>query len=214
MGSTGTTVRTHHYQKEGVHRTQITRMGIDVAKPVFQLHGVEERGHTVLRRRISRTQRCPFFAQLRPCLVGIEACGSAHHGARTLATWGHDVRLIAPQFVAPYRKNDKHDGNDAEAIGEAVGRPHMRCVPVKDVGPQAVLTVHRARQLLVAERTALVTQTRGWLAEYGLIVSTGGGVLRRALPELLESPELPTMARDVFADLADRLRALDERIAR
>ena len=125
--------------------TQITRMGMDVAKPVFQIHGVEERGHTVLRRRISRTQRCPFFAQLRPCLVGIEACGSAHHGARTLATWGHDVRLIAPQFVAPYRKNDKHDGNDAEAIGEAVGRPHMRFVPVKDVGPQAVLTVHRAR---------------------------------------------------------------------
>ena len=172
MGSTGTTVRTHHYQKEGVHRTQITRMGIDVAKPVFQLHGVDERGHTVLRRRISRTQRCPFFAQLRPCLVGIEACGSAHHWARTLATWGHDVRL------------------------------------------QAVLTVHRARQLLVAERTALVNQTRGWLAEYGLIVSTGVGVWRRALPELLESPELPALARDVFADWADRLRALDERIAR
>jgi transposase len=212
MGSTGTTVRTHHYQKEGVHMIQITRMGIDVAKHVFQLHGVDGRGHTVVRRRLARTQLCTFFAQLRPCLVGIEAWGSAHYWARELRALGHDVRLIAPQFVAPYRKNDKNDGNDAEAICEAVGRPPMRFVPVKDVGQQAVLTVHRARQLLVAERTALVNQTRGLLAEYGLIVSTGVGKLRHALPELLESPALPVLAREVFADLADRLRALDERI--
>ena len=143
----------------------VTRIGIDVAKHVFQLHGVDDRGHTVLRRRISRTQLCRFFAQLRPCLVGVEACGSAHYWARTLTALGHDVRLIAPQFVAPYRKNDKNDGNDAEAICEAVGRPHMRFVPIKDVAQQAVLTVHRARQLLIAERTALVNQTRGLLAE-------------------------------------------------
>lgn len=204
MGSTGTTVRTHHYQKEGVHMLTMTRIGIDVAKHVFQLHGVNDRGHTVLRRRIARTQLRAFFAQLLPCLVGIEACGSAHHWARELRALGHDVRLMAPQFVAPYRKNDKNDGNDAEAIGEAVGRPHMRFVPVKDGGQQAVLTVHRARQLLVGERTALVNQTRGLLAEYGLIVSTGVGALRRALP---------VWAREGFADLADRLRALDERIA-
>jgi transposase len=188
-------------------------MGIDVAKHVFQLHGVDERGHTVLRRRISRAQLRPFVAQLRPCLIGVEACGSAHYWARELKTLGHDVRLIAPQFVAPYRKNDKNDGNDAAAICEAVGRPHMRFVPVKDVGQQAVLTVHRARQLLVAERTALVNQTRGLLAEYGLIMSTGVGVLRRALPALLETPALPVLAREVFTDLADRLRMLDERIA-
>ena len=191
----------------------VTRLGIDVAKHVFQLHGVDDRGHTVLRRRVTRTQLRPLVAQLQPCLVGLEACSSAHYWARELRTLGHDVRLIAPQFVAPYRKNDKNDGNDAEAICEAGGRPHMRFVPVKDVGQQAVLTVHRARQLLVAERTALVNQTRGLLAEYGLIVSTGVGVLRRALPELLESPALPALARDVFVDLADRLRALDERIA-
>ena len=212
MGSTGTTVRTHYYQKEGVHMTQITRMGIDLAKHVFQLHGVDERGHTVLRRRIARTQLRACFAQLRPSLVGIEACGSAHYWARELRTFGHDVRLIAPQFVAPYRKNDKNDGNDAEAICEAVGRPHMRFVPVKEVEQQAVLTVHRARQLLVAERTALVNQTRGLLAEYGLIVPTGVERLRRALPELLETPELPALAREIFTDLADRLRVLDERI--
>ena len=189
----------------------VTHLGIDLAKQVFQVHGVDERGHTVLRRRLSRTQLRPFVAQLRPCRIGLEACGSAHYWARELTTLGHDVRLIAPQFVTPYRKNDKHDGNDAEAICEAVSRPHMRFVPVKDVGQQAVLTVHRARQLLVAERTALVNQRRGLLAEFGLIVSAGIGALRRAWPGLLEPPELPALAREVFTDLADRLRGVDER---
>jgi transposase len=188
-------------------------MGIDLAKHVFQLHGVDERGHTVLRRRISRAQLRPFVAQLRPCLIGVEACGSAHYWARELTTLGHDVRLIAPQFVAPYRTKDKNDGNDAEAICEAVGRPHMRFVPIKTLTQQAVLTVHRARQLLVAERTALVNQTRGLLAEYGLIISTGIEAVRRAVPTLLETPELPALARDVFTDLVERLRTLDERIA-
>lgn len=191
----------------------VTRIGIDLAKHVFQIHGVDARGHTVLRRRVSRTQLRPFFAPLRPCLVGVEACGRAHYWARTLTALGHDVRLIAPQFVAPYRKNDKNDGNDAEAICEAVGRPHMRFVPIKDLGQQAVLTVHRARQLLVAERPALVNQTRGLLAEYGLIVPAGIGALRRLWPSLLEAPEVPAVARAVFTDLADRLRAVDERIA-
>lgn len=191
----------------------VTHLGIDLAKQVFQVHGVDERGHTVLRRRLSRTQLRPFVAQLRPCRIGLEACGSAHYWARELTTLGHDVRLIAPQFVTPYRKNDKNDGNDAEAICEAVSRPHMRFVPVKDVGQQAVLTVHRARQLLVAERTALVNQRRGVLAEFGLIVSAGIGALRRAWPGLLETPELPALAREVFTDLADRVRGVDERVA-
>ena len=152
---------------------QVTRIGIDVAKQVFQLHGVDAQGQTVLRRRLSRPQLRPFVAQLPPCLIGMEACGSAHYWARELTLLGHDVRLMAPQFVAPYRKNDKNDGNDAEAICEAVGRPHMRFVPVKPLAQQAVLTVHRARQLVVAERTALINQTRGLLAEYGLIVPVG-----------------------------------------
>lgn len=141
--------------------THITGVGIDVAKHVFQLHGVDDRGHTVQRRQVSRTQLRPFVAQLRPGLIGVEACGSAHYWARELRTLGHDVRVIAPQFVAPYRHNDKHDGNDSDAICEAVGRPHMRFVPVKDVEQQAVLTVHGARQLLIAERTAVVNQSRG-----------------------------------------------------
>jgi transposase len=151
----------------------VTRIGVDVARHVFHLHGVDERGQTIQRRRISRTQLRACFAQLRPYLVGMEACGSAHYWAREVWALGHDVRLIAPQFVAPYRKNDKNDGHDAEAICEAVGRPPMRFVPIKTVAQQAVLTVHRARQLLVAERTAVVNQTRGLLAQYGLIVSTG-----------------------------------------
>ena len=191
---------------------QVTRIGIDVAKQVFQLHGVDAQGQTVLRRRLSRPQLRPFVAQLPPCLIGMEACGSAHYWARELTLLGHDVRLMAPQFVAPYRKNDKNDGNDAEAICEAVGRPHMRFVPVKTLAQQAVLTVHRARQLVVAERTALINQTRGLLAEYGLIVPVSMAALRRTLPGLLETPALPVLARDVFTDLADRLRALDERI--
>ncbi|MGH7184430.1 MAG: IS110 family transposase [Nitrospiraceae bacterium] len=193
--------------------THLTRIGIDVAKHVFQVHGVDDQGYTVLRRRISRAQLRPFVAQLRPCLIGLEACGSAHYWARELTKLGHNVRLIAPQFVAPYRKNDKNDGNDAEAICEAVGRPHMRFVPIKSIEQQAVLTVHRARQLLVAERTALVNQTRGLLAEYGLIVPVGVGALRRAWATLLATPDLPTLAGEIFADLADRLRTVDERIA-
>lgn len=120
---------------------------------------------------------------------------------------------MVPQFVASYRKNEKNDGNDAEAVCEAVGRPHTRFVPVKDIKQQDVLTLHRARQLLVTERTALVNQTRDLLAEYGLIMPAGIGALQRAWATCLEVPELPMLAREVFPDLADRLRALDERIA-
>ena len=152
-----------------------TRMGSDLAKHVFQLHGVDDGGHTVLRRRLSRAQLRPFLTQLRPCLVGLEACGRAHSWARELRALGQDVRLMAPQVVMPYRKHDKHEGNDAEVICEAVGRPHMRCVPVKDGGQPAVVPVPRARQLLLAERTALVNQRRGWVAEFGVVVPAGIG---------------------------------------
>lgn len=191
----------------------VPRIGIDVAKPVFQVHGVDASGHTVLRRRLSRTQVRTCVAQLRPCLIGLEACGRAHDWAREMRARGQDVRLRAPQVVAPYRKNDKTDGNDAEASCEAVGRPHRRFVLVQDVGQQAVLTVHRARQLLIAARTAWVNQTRGLLAEYGLIVPAGIGAVRRALPGLLETPARPAVAREGFTDWADRLRAVDARIA-
>jgi transposase len=140
---------------------------------------------------------------------------SAHYWARELSQFGHTVRLIAPQFVRPYRKNPKNDGNDAEAICEAVSRPNMRFVPVKSVAQQAVLTVHQARELLVGDRTALVNQIRGLLAEYGIVVPQGIAHLRRVLPSVLEDAVngLPVLVREVVAELQERLWDLDERIA-
>jgi hypothetical protein len=123
---------------------------------VFQIHGVDEKGKVVLRKTLKRDKVTEFFANLPPCLIGIEACGSAHHWARTLTRLGHTVRLMAGQFVASYRKSGKNDGNDAEAICEAVGRPNMRFVPVKSEEQQAVLMVHRARSLVIENRTAQV----------------------------------------------------------
>lgn len=194
---------------------KITRIGIDLAKNVFQVHGIDEHGKTVLRKQLARGQVLEFFAQLPPCLMGMEACGGGHYWARELIKLGHDARLLASQFVRPYRKNEKNDANDAEAICEAVGRPSMRFVPVKTAASQAVLTVHRARTLRVAERTALVNQARGLLAEYGIVVAQGLGRLRRNLPDILEDADngLPGLARDVFADLWAQLQSLDHQIA-
>jgi transposase len=194
---------------------QVKRIGIDLAKSVFQIHGVDAHENVVLRRQVRRAKLRAFFAQCPPCHIGMEACGSAHYWARELDRLGHTVRLIAPQFVTPYRKNDKNDGNDAEAVCEALGRPTMRFVPIKDEEQQAVLCVHRARSLLVEERTALANQLRGLLAEYGLVIPQGVARLRAALPGILEDAEngLPLLAREVFADLTARLQGLDTHIA-
>ena len=129
----------------------IMRVGIDQAKNVFQVHGVDERERVVLRKQLKRHQVLAFFAQCPRCLIGMEACGGSHYWVRELRNLGHDVRLIAAQFVRPCRRNDKNDANDAEAICEAVDRPNMRLVPIKDEEPQAVLTLHRARRLLVKD---------------------------------------------------------------
>jgi transposase len=149
---------------------KITTIGIDLAKNVFQVHGVDEHGRAVLRKQIKRAQVAQFFSNLPPCLIGMEACGSAHHWARKLQTLGHTVKLMAPQFVKPYVKTNKNDAADAEAICEAVRRPNMRFVSVKTVEQQAVLSLHRARQGLVKARTAQANQVRGLLAEYGVVV--------------------------------------------
>lgn len=193
---------------------EVKRIGIDLAKSVFQVHGVNGSEKTVLRKKLSRGKLLAYFAQLSPCLIGMESCGGAHYWARELQKLGHEVRLMAPQFVAPYRKNDKNDSNDAEAICEAVGRPNMRFVPIKNEQQQAVLALHRARELLVGERTALINQARGLLAEYGIVVAQGPARLRAALPEVLEDAEngLPALAREVFADLYDRLQNLEKRL--
>ncbi len=161
---------------------KITTIGIDLAKNVFQVHGVDERGQVVLRKQLRRDQVAVFFANLPPCLIGMEACGSAHHWARTLQRFGHRVRLIAPQFVKPYVKTNKNDAADAEAICEAVGRPNMRFVPIKRVEQQAMLSVHRVRQGFVKARTAQANQIRGLLGEFGLVLPQGITNVWRRVP--------------------------------
>jgi transposase len=193
---------------------QITRVGLDIAKQVFQVHGVDVRGEPRVRRQLARAKVLVFFAQLPPCLIGIEACGGAHHWARALGRLGHTVKLIAAQFVVPYRKRGKNDANDAEAICEAVGRPNMRFVAIKSEEQQSVLMVHRARTLTVAYRTAQVNQIRGLLGEFGLVVPKGVSRLRRELPDILEDAEngLPALAREVLSGLLEQLRQFDARV--
>ncbi len=193
---------------------KITRIGLDLAKDVFQVVGVNRQGKQVVCKQLKRNKVLLFFAQQVPCLVGMEACAGAHHWARELMKLGHDVRLMAAKFVIPYRKNEKNDTNDAQAICEAVGRPNMRFVPIKSLDQQAVLTVHRARTLRVGDRTALANQLRGLLAEYGIVMPVGIARVRSRLPEILEDAEndIPDLARDTFAELYTRLRALDAEI--
>jgi transposase len=194
----------------------ITRIGLDIAKRVFQVHGVDELGRAKMTKKLPRAQVLQFFAQLPVCVVGIEACGGAHYWARELGRLGHTVRLMAAQFVNPYRKSGKNDANDAEAICEAVGRPNMRFVAVKSEEQQAVLMWHRARTLAVTNRTAQVNQIRGLLGEFGCIVSKGIRPLRRELPQILEDAEngLPHLGRTLLSELLEQLRALDEQIER
>jgi transposase len=157
----------------------VTTVGIDLAKQVFSVHGVDATGRTVLRRTVRREQLVALVAQWPACLIGLEACSGAHEWARRFQGLGHTVRLMAPKFVAPYRKSAKNDGNDAEAICEAVSRPNMRFVPVKSVEQQSVLTLHRVRQGFVEERTATINRIRGLLAEFGHVLPQRAIELRR-----------------------------------
>ncbi len=171
---------------------KISALGIDLAKSVFQVHGVDEQGQVVVRKRLSRNKLLRFIAQREPCLIGLEACSSSHYWAREMSKFAHDVRLISAQFVKPYVKSNKHDAADAEAICEAVTRPNMRFVPVKEIEQQDIQSLHRARELLVKQRTALSNQIRGLLGEYGLVVAQGVHRIRRRVPELLEDAENPS----------------------
>jgi transposase len=194
---------------------KITTIGIDLAKTVFQVHGVDERGKVLLRKQLKRKDVAGFFANLEPCLIGMEACGSAHYWGRTLSGLGHTVRLIAPQFVKPYVKTNKSDRNDAEAICEAVGRPSMRFVPIKSAQMQAVLAVHRARQGFVKARTAQANQIRGLLSEFGIVIAQGIGHIGKRLPEILEDGEnaLPGMMRQLLRGLGENLKEMDEQVS-
>ena len=199
----------------------IKRIGIDLAKQVFQVHGVDHHEKPVLRKQLRRNQMLAFFANLSPCLIGIESCSSSHYWARELQKLGHTVKLMAPQFVKPYVKGNKNDANDAEAICEAVARPNMRFVAIKTIEQQDIQAVHRIRSGLVQQRTAKVNQIRGLLAEYGIVVERRVEKLRTALPLLLEDAEnglsfdfrllLQSLQQDLI-NLDERASEMDKRI--
>ena len=191
-----------------------TTIGIDLAKHVFQLHGVDQHGKTVLTRKLKRDQMISFFANLPSCLIGMEACSSAHFWANKLQGLGHTVKLMAPQFVKPYVKTNKNDAADAEAICEAVTRPTMRFVPIKSSEQLAVLALHRARQGFVKARTAQANQIRGLLAEYGLIMPQGISHISKQVPDLLEDSEngLPGTFRQLLMRLHEHFKALDKQV--
>src|SRR5580692_5696399 len=161
--------------------SEISTIGLDLAKNVFQVHAVDPLGGVVLRRQLRRGAVEKFFAQLAPCTVGMEACGSAHHWARVVGRYGHQVRLMPPAYVKPYVKRNKNDGRDAEAICEAVGRPTMRFVPVKSVEQQATLAVHGTRALLVRQRTMAANALRAALSEIGIVAAQGLKGLREMM---------------------------------
>jgi transposase len=193
---------------------KITVLGIDLAKSSFQLHGVDENGNTVLKKKLSRSKLTAFIATLPPCLIGLEACGGAHHWVRTFSDFGHAVKMIAPQFVKPYVKSNKNDAVDAEAICEAVQRPNMRFVPSKSIEQQDIQCVHRIRSLLVGRRTAQANQIRGLLIEYGIIIPQGINQLRKAIPCILEDADnkLSAYFRELLRELYEEIVHFDERI--
>ena len=192
----------------------VTTVGIDLAKNVFSVHGVNGHGKVVLKRTVARGRLLECFANLPPCVVGMEACSGAHHWARALRELGHDARIIAPRFVIPYRKSGKNDGNDAEALCEAVSRPAMRFVPVKSGEQQAILCLHRIRAGLVAERTAQINQIRGLMAEFGLIMPKGRYPAQHHIPDLLEDADngLPSLVRRLLFDVWQRILQLNRQI--
>jgi transposase len=193
---------------------EITIVGLDLAKNIFQVHAISSTGEVVVRRSLRRAQVAPFFSKLPRCLIGMEACGTSHHWARELVGLGHEVRLMPPAYVKPYVKRGKSDAADAEAICEAVTRPTMRFVPIKSIEQQAALALHRARDLLVRQRTQLVNMIRGLLAEFGIDVPKGLthalAFVRRAVAG--EAQEVPALAAKVIVALAEQAIAVQDRI--
>ena len=191
---------------------KVTTIGLDLAKSVFQAHGVDAEGKTVLTKRLHRKQMMPFFSKLERCLIGVEACATAHHWARTLSAMGHEVRLMPPSYVKAYLKRGKSDALDAEAICEAVQRPTMRFVPVKTVEQQAILMAHRTRSLLVRQRTMAANALRAHLAEFGLVANPGIAHLLKLADQAFAAAELPPYARRSLEVLIRRLMELTAEI--
>ncbi len=193
---------------------KITTVGLDLAKNVFQVHGIDEAGAVVERRALRRRQVMPFFGKLEPCLIGMEACGTSHYWARELSALGHRVKLMPPAYVTPYVKRGKTDAGDAEAICEAVTRPTMRFVAVKSTDQQAVLALHRVRDLLIRQRTQLVNMIRGQLAEFGIVLAKGIQHALRLVERLLdgEALDIPALAAKIMITLAQQVRDLQARL--
>jgi transposase len=192
-----------------------TTIGLDIAKLVFQVHGVDASGATVIRQRLRRAEVLTFFETLAPALIGMEACPTSHHWARELRALGHDVRLMPPAYVKPYVKRQKNDAADAEAICEAVSRPSMRFVPIKSIDQQSALMLHRARDLLIRQRTMLKNALRGHLAEFGLTApqGTSGSATLAAIVEDEDLALLHPLARETLLLFVDQLRELQAKIA-
>jgi transposase len=189
--------------------SEISTVGLDLAKNVFQVHAIDGSGKVVLQRQLRRSAVEKFFAQLAPCMVGMEACGSAHHWARVIGRYGHQVRLMPPAYVKPYVKRNKNDGRDAEAICEAVGRPTMRFVAVKSVEQQAIMAVHTSRSLLVRQRTMIANSLRAALSELGIVAAQGIKGLRELIGKLQAPGEVPETMRGALLLLARHWEALD-----
>jgi transposase len=196
-------------------KRDISVLGIDIAKRVFHAVGTDETGKIVFRKRLSRQERMPFIAKLPPVLIGMEACGGAHYWARRFGEHGHDVKLMAPQFVKPYVKSNKNDMRDAEAIAEAVTRPTMRFVPIKAIDQQDIQALHRVRERLMGERTALVNEVHGLMQEYGIVMPKGVSQFRQAVVDRLESEQdkLTALSQEMFRKLVEEFVALEEQLA-
>ncbi|MFN3235373.1 MAG: IS110 family transposase, partial [Gammaproteobacteria bacterium] len=194
----------------------IKTLGIDLAKNIFQLHGNDAAGRVVYRKRVRRSELAQTLAKLKPCLIGMEACGGAHHWARTFQAMGHTVKLISPQFVKPYVKSNKTDRNDAQAIAEAITRPGMRFVSVKTTEQQDILLIHRARERLIRARTSQANHIRGLLQEYGIVIPKGIHHIRKHLPDLCDMTHtaLSEQAKEIFIEAFESLIHLDEHIKR
>ncbi len=193
---------------------KITTVGLDLAKNVFQVHGIDEAGEVVMRKTLRRRQMIPFFSKLESCLIGMEACGTSHHWARELSGLGHQVKLMPPAYVKPYVKRGKTDAADAEAICEAVTRPTMRFVAIKSPEQQSILALHRTRDLLIRQRTQLVNMIRAQLAEFGIVAAKGIQHALRLAGQLVEGavPDIPVLAIKVIVALAEQLGDLQVRI--
>ena len=194
---------------------QVTTIGLDIAKNVFQVHGVDQHGKVVLRKRLSRGKVLAFFANLPRCVIGLEACGGAHYWARELTKLGHEVRLMPPQYVRPYVKTNKHDAADAEACCEAVQRPGMRFVPVKNEQQQSLLMLHRIRDRLIAERTGTINAIRGHMAEFGMVAAQRDAGLKALIAIIADGDDvrLPALARELLVLQLEHLRQIEARIA-